>query len=47
MTVQPVGNVGAAVAFLRGAAMEELPRQVLDASDPYFPVIITVRAVKH
>jgi len=46
VTVEPVGNVGAAVAFLRGAAMEELPRHVLDANDPYFPVIITVRAVK-
>ncbi len=46
VTVEPVGNVGAAVAFLRGAAMEELPRHVLNANDPYFPVIITVRAVK-
>jgi hypothetical protein len=46
VTVEPVGNVGAAVAFLRGAAVEELPRYVLDANDPYFPVIVTVRAVR-
>jgi hypothetical protein len=46
VTVEAVGNVGAAVAFLRGAAVEELPRRLLDANDPYFPVVMTVRAVK-
>jgi len=46
VTVEPVGNVGAAVAFLRGAALEEVPRHVLDVNDPYFPVIITIRAVR-
>ena len=46
VAVESLGNVAAAVAFLRGAALEELPRRVLDASDPYFPVVLTVRAVK-
>ena len=44
--VEPLGNVAAAVAFLRGAAVEEIPRRVLDANDPDFPVVIAVRAVK-
>ena len=46
VTVEALGNVAAAVAFLRGAAVEELPPRVLGAADPYFPVIIAVRAVK-
>ena len=46
VNVEPLGNVAAAVAFLRGAAVEEVPARVLEARDPYFPVIITVRAVR-
>ena len=46
VTVEPLGNVAAAVAFLRGAAVEELSPRVFGAADPYFPVIIAVRAVK-
>ncbi|HUQ79571.1 MAG TPA: methyltransferase domain-containing protein [Gemmatimonadaceae bacterium] len=46
VSVESSGNVAAAVAFLRGAAVEEVPAPVLEASDPYFPVIITVRAVR-
>jgi SAM-dependent methyltransferase len=46
VTVEPLGNVAAAVAFLRGAAVEEVPRRVLDANDPDFPVIVAVRAVR-
>jgi SAM-dependent methyltransferase len=46
IAVEPLGNVAAAVAFLRGAAVEEVPAKILHANDPYFPVIITVRAVK-
>lgn len=46
VTVSTHGNVFAAVAFLRGAALEELPRRKLDAHDPYFPILATVRAVR-
>ena len=44
--VEPLGNVAAGVAFLRGAAQEEVPTRVLAANDPDFPVVIAVRAVK-
>ena len=40
------GNVRSAMAFLAGLAWEELPRAALDAQDDFFPVIVTVRAVK-
>ena len=46
LTVQTHGNVAAGVAFLRGAAVEELPRETLDVHDPYFPILATVRAVR-
>ena len=46
VTVQPLGNVGAGVAFLRGAAVEEVPRAVLEQHDDDFPVVIAVRAVR-
>jgi SAM-dependent methyltransferase len=44
--VQTHGNVLAGVAFLRGVALEEIPRHKLDIHDPYFPLLVTVRAVK-
>ncbi len=44
--VRAHGNVLAAVAFLAGAACEELPRGALDADDPDFPLLVTVRARK-
>jgi SAM-dependent methyltransferase len=46
VTVRTDGNVFAGVAFLRGAALEELPRRKLDVHDPYFPILATVRAVR-
>jgi SAM-dependent methyltransferase len=46
VTVSTHGNVFAGVAFLRGVAVEELPRRKLDAHDPYFPILATVRAVR-
>ena len=46
VAVESFGNVWAAQAFLTGLAQSELPPRALDANDPYFPVIIAVRAVK-
>jgi SAM-dependent methyltransferase len=46
VTVSTHGNSFAGAAFLRGAAVEELPRRKLDAHDPYFPILVTVRAVR-
>ena len=46
VAVQSHGNVLAAIAFLTGIAHEELARRDLERNDPYFPLIITVRAVK-
>jgi hypothetical protein len=40
------GNVLVAVAFLLGMAREELSEQELESDDPFFPVLITVRATK-
>ncbi len=40
------GNLLAANAFLTGMAREELSRRRLDAHDPYFPLVVGVRAVK-
>jgi SAM-dependent methyltransferase len=44
--VRTFGNVLAGVAFLRGTSYEEIPRRKLDVDDPYFPIVVTVRAVK-
>jgi hypothetical protein len=44
--VRTHGNVLAATAFLRGTALQEIPRRKLDVDDPYFPLLVTVRAVK-
>ena len=46
VSVRTWGNVLAGVAFLRGTAYQEIPRRKLDAHDPYFPILVTVRAVK-
>jgi SAM-dependent methyltransferase len=46
VTVGSFGNVLAAIAFLHGLAREELTRTELDANDPLYPVVVTVRAVK-
>lgn len=40
------GNVLAATAFLQGIATSELERTELDFHDPYYEVLITVRASK-
>ena len=44
--IQGHGNVLAGAAFLYGMAVHELTREELDAHDPYFPVVYTIRAVK-
>lgn len=40
------GNVLTAVAFLVGMAAEELSPRELDSDDPFFPLIVTVKAIK-
>jgi SAM-dependent methyltransferase len=44
--VKAYGNVLAAIAFLTGLAREDLSDGELDERDPYFPVVVGVRAVK-
>ncbi len=40
------GNVLACVAFLMGMASEELKPGELESDDPFFPLLVTVRAIK-
>jgi len=44
--VKSFGNVFVATAFLYGMGLSEVPKEKLDYHDPYFQVIITVKAVK-
>ena len=44
--VRARGNVLAAVAFLMGMAAEELSPRELERDDPFFPLVVTVRATK-
>ena len=46
VTVRSYGNVRTATAFLFGLASEELSRAELEEEDEYFPLIITIRALK-
>jgi SAM-dependent methyltransferase len=46
VAVRGRGNVLAAVAFLVGMAAEELSPRELERDDPFFPVVVTVRATK-
>jgi SAM-dependent methyltransferase len=46
VTVQPYGNVLAAIAFLEGLAAEELKQAELDRRDLDYELLISVRAVK-
>jgi len=46
VAVESHGNVLVATAFLQGVAREELSQEELDFVDPFFPVLVTVRAVK-
>jgi SAM-dependent methyltransferase len=40
------GNVLTCVAFLMGMAAEELAAEELETDDPFFPLLVTVRATK-
>ena len=40
------GNVLTCMAFLTGMAVEDLRQSQMDAEDPLFPLLVTVRAVK-
>jgi len=44
--VRSHGNVLTAVAFLMGMAAEELSERELEHDDPFFPLVVTVRATK-
>jgi hypothetical protein len=44
--VRSYGNASTGAAFLLGMASEELPRRSLETHDPYFPVVVAIRAVK-
>jgi GT2 family glycosyltransferase/SAM-dependent methyltransferase len=44
--VQALGNVLACTAFLHGLASDELDAAELERHDPYFPLLVAVRAVK-
>ena len=46
VTTETAGNVTVATQFLQGVALEELPAHELDAVDPDYQVIITIRARK-
>ena len=46
ISVRSYGNVLTAIAFLTGMAAEELSRRELEVNDEYFPLLVTVRAVK-
>jgi SAM-dependent methyltransferase len=46
VAVRERGNVLAAVAFLVGMAAEELSTRKLERDDPFFPLVVTVRATK-
>lgn len=46
VTVQPYGNVLAAISFLEGLAAEDLRGSELEARDRSYEVLIAVRAVK-
>lgn len=46
VAVEAHGNVLVAVAFLLGMAREELKDEELEHRDPFFPVLLTVRATR-
>jgi len=47
ITVVPCGNHYAGLLFWSGAGLPEANKRKLDAHDPQFPVLVTIRATKH
>jgi SAM-dependent methyltransferase len=47
VTVGARGNVYAAATFLAGLAQAEIDRRKLEPADPAYPVVVTIRAVRH
>jgi len=45
-TVHSYGNVLTSMAFLTGVSREELSPRQLDQRDPYFPMLLAIRAVR-
>jgi GT2 family glycosyltransferase/SAM-dependent methyltransferase len=46
VAVEPLGNVLACTAFLHGLASQDLDASELDHHDPYFPLLLAIRAAK-
>jgi hypothetical protein len=46
VTVESVGNVYAATAFLQGVAVEELDPDLLEIADPQFQLLLVCRAMR-
>jgi hypothetical protein len=46
VVIRERGNVLAAVAFLVGMAAEELSERELERDDPFYSILVTVRATK-
>jgi len=44
--IQAGGNVLVSCGFLMGIAAEELTAEELEYNDPYFPLVVCVRAIK-
>lgn len=44
--ITTMGNYQVAVAFLSGMSLEEVDREVLTKSDPMFPCVVGIRAIK-
>jgi SAM-dependent methyltransferase len=44
VVVESYGNILTSIAFLTGIAAEELSQRELDETDPFFPLLIAVRA---
>ncbi len=46
LTVKTYGNALAGQAFWVGMAIEDLTKDEIEYNDPYFPVIVTIKAIK-
>ena len=46
LTIQSLGNVAVATAFLYGLSLGDITMEELKDHDPHFPVVLTVKAIK-